>query len=216
MKAKLYQYWRSSASWRVRWALAIKRIEFETVVVNIVGGEQKADEHRARNPIGHVPALTIDGHTLAESVAIIEYLEDRTPTPALYPRDSYARTRVRQMVECVNSGMQPMQNLVVLGRLSSDGAVQKEWAKFFNERGLAAFERLIEESRKEFGPGRFAHGDSLTAADVFLVPQVYSARRFGADLAQFPRVLEVEKNALATEFATGALPDNQPGAPAPK
>src|SRR5438067_1915923 len=114
MKPTLYQYWRSSASWRVRWALAIKRIEFESVVVNI------------------------------------EYLDERTPAPALYPRDSYARTRVRQMVECVNSGMQPLQNLVVLGRVSTELPVQKEWAKFFNERGLEAFERLIEESRNEF------------------------------------------------------------------
>lgn len=213
MKPQLYQYWRSSASWRVRWALAIKHIEFDSVVVNIVGGEQKTDEHRARNPIGHVPALTIDGHTLAESVAIIEYLEDRTPMPPLFPRDSYARTRVRQMVECVNSGVQPLQNLVVLGRVSSDGPAQKEWAKFFNERGLAAYERLLEASRKEFGPGRFSHGDALTAADLFLVPQVYSARRFAVDLAPFPLVLDVEKNALATEHAKGALPDNQPGAP---
>lgn len=186
------------------------------MIVNIVGGEQKADEHRARNPIGHVPALTIDGHTLAESVAILEYLEDRTPTPPLYPRESYARTRVRQMVECVNSGMQPLQNLVVLARVSTEGPVQKEWAKFFNERGLEAYERLLESSRKEFGPGRYSHGDSLTAADLFLVPQVYSARRFGADLTPFPLVLEVEKNALATEHATGALPDSQPGAPAPQ
>src|SRR5690349_6825581 len=99
MDTILYQFWRSSASWRVRWALAIKGVPFSSVAVDILAGEQLTEEHRARNLMGHVPALWIDGHTLAESVAILAYLEETRPSPALYPREPWARARVRQVVE---------------------------------------------------------------------------------------------------------------------
>src|SRR5262249_36235193 len=108
MRPTLYHYWRSSASWRVRWALAIKGVAFESVPIDLRTGEQCTAEHRARNPIGHVPALVIDGRALAESVAILEYLEETIPQPALYPRDPWARARTRQLVELINSGVQPM------------------------------------------------------------------------------------------------------------
>src|SRR5437867_1461795 len=98
MKAILYQFWRSSASWRVRWALAIKGVDFESVPVDLLAGEQVGPEHLARNPIGHVPALSIDGHMLAESVAIIEYLEETRPAPPLFPTEPRLRARVRQLV----------------------------------------------------------------------------------------------------------------------
>ncbi|MFT3772462.1 MAG: maleylacetoacetate isomerase [Minicystis sp.] len=215
MDTILYQYWRSSASWRVRWALAIKGIPFTSVPVNIVAGEQLTDEHRARNPVGHVPALWIDGHTIAESVAILEYLEETRPTPALYPKDPWARARVRQVVELVNSGIQPLQNLIVQGRHSKDPEEQKAFARFFNERGLAACEALLATIAAEIpGEGGFALGSSLTAADLFLLPQLVTARRFGIDIAQYPRLAAVEKAALATEHAASALPEKQPGAPA--
>lgn len=214
MRPVLYHYWRSSSSWRVRWALAIKRVDFESVAVNLLAGEQLSDEHRARNPMGHVPALALDGGVLAESVAIIEYLDETVPSPALFPRDPWRRARVRQLVELVNSGVQPLQNLAVLRRHSGDAEEQGAWARHFNERGLAAYERVLEFiEREQGGPGRFSVGDELTAADLFLVPQMYSARRFGVDVSAFPRCLAVERAALATEFAAGALPENQPGAP---
>ncbi len=214
MDTILYQFWRSSASWRVRWALAIKGIAFTSVPVNILDGEQVSPEHRARNPVGHVPALWIDGHTLAESVAILEYLEETRPATPLYPKDRWARARVRQVVELVNSGIQPLQNLVVYQRHSSDPAEQGAWLRFFNERGLAACEALLGTIASEIpGEGHFAVGGALTAADIFLVPQILTARRFGVDLAPFPRLLAVEAAALATPHAAGALPENQPGAP---
>jgi maleylacetoacetate isomerase len=217
MKPILYQYWRSSCSWRVRWALAIKGVAFESVPVNLLASEQLSDEHRARNPLGHVPALVIDGRSLAESVAIIEYLEETIPTPALYPRDPWARARVRQLVELVNAGVQPLQNLSVQRYHSPDAAAQAEWARHFNERGLAAYEALLGViAAEQGGAGPFSVGDTLTAAELFLVPQVYSARRFGLELSRFPRVLAAEAAALATEHAAGALPERQPGAPAPK
>jgi maleylacetoacetate isomerase len=213
MSTILYQYWRSSASWRVRWALAIKGIPFTSVPVDILRGEQVSAEHRARNPMGHVPALWIDGRSLAESVAILEYLEETRPATPLYPKDHWARARVRQVVELVNSGIQPLQNLVVYKHHSADAAEQTAWTRFFNERGLAACEALLGALAAEIpGEGSYAVGAALTAADVFLVPQVATARRFGVDLAAYPRVLAAEAAALATEHASGAFPENQPGA----
>jgi maleylacetoacetate isomerase len=215
METILYQFWRSSASWRVRWALAVKGIPFTSVPVDIVHGEQVTDAHRARNPMTHVPALFIDGRSLAESVAIFEYLEETHPAPALYPKDRWARARVRQIVEIVNAAIQPLQNIVVQRRYSADEEEQKVWSRFFNERGLAACEALLTTVDDEIpGDKRFAVGSALTAADLFLVPQIATSRRFGIDLSRFPRLLAAESAALATEHATGALPANQPGAPA--
>jgi maleylacetoacetate isomerase len=217
MDTILYQYWRSSASWRVRWALAIKGIPFTSVMVDILNGEQVGAVHKARNPMAHVPALFIDGRTLAESVAILEYLEETRPATPLYPKDHGARARVRQLVEMVNAGIQPLQNLVVYKRHSPDAEEQKAWSRFFNERGLAACEALLGTIADEIpGEGGFAVGGALTAADVFLVPQIATARRFGVDVAQYPRLSAVEAAAMATEHYRGALPENQPGAPAPK
>jgi maleylacetoacetate isomerase len=214
-KVTLYQYWRSSSSWRVRWALAIKDIAFDSVAVNLLDNEQRADAHDARNPARYVPALAIDGRVLAESVAILEYLDETRPTPALYPRDAWLRARVRQVVETVNSGIQPLQNLSVLQRhAEGDAAAQKQWAAYFNDRGMHVLERLLCEIDAETGrAGTFAVGDAISAADLFIVPQVYSARRFGVDVAKYPRVLAAERAALATEHASAALPENQPGAP---
>ncbi|MBL8683408.1 MAG: maleylacetoacetate isomerase [Myxococcales bacterium] len=215
MSLVLYQYWRSSASWRVRWALAHKGIAFDKVAVNLLKSEQRADEHRARNPIGHLPALEVaPGRYLAESVAIIEWLEETHPTPALYPADPWAKARVRQVCELVNAGIQPLQNLVVLDKVSSEAEGKKAWAHEFNLRGLKALEALLREIDAELGEGSFAVGSTLTAADLFVVPQVYSARRFGVDVAPFTRVLRAEASALATPHADGARPEKQPDAPA--
>lgn len=215
MDTTLYHFWRSSASWRVRWALAIKGVPFTSVMIDLLAGEQLTDEHRAKNPMGHVPALVIDGRVLAESVAILEYLEETRPEPALYPRDPWQRARVRQVIELVNSGIQPLQNLITLGRHSKDAAEQRAWGHFFNDRGLAACEALLASIDREIpGARRFSIGDTLTAADLFVAPQVATARRFGVDLERFPRLLAVESAAFATPHAAAALPDNQPGAPA--
>jgi maleylacetoacetate isomerase len=214
MSYVLYHYWRSSASWRVRWALAHKGLAFEKVAVNLLSSEQRSDAHRARNPIGHLPALEVaPGRFLAESVAILEWLEETHPSPALYPTDPWARARVRQVCELVNAGIQPLQNLVVLDKVSTDPEVKKAWARDFNERGLRALEGLLTAIDAELGEGTFAVGTSLSAADLFVVPQVYSARRFGVDVSVFPRVLRAEASALATAHADGARPETQPDAP---
>jgi maleylacetoacetate isomerase len=213
MDTILHQFTRCSASWRVRWALAIKQIPFTSVTVDILRGEHQQDSHRAKNPLGHVPALFLDGRWLAESVAILEYLEDTRPEPALYPAEPWARARVRQVVELVNAGIQPLQILVTQRRHSSEPEEQRAWVRFFNERGLAACEALLGTIASELpGDGRFAVGATLTAADVFLVPQLATSRSFGVDLSKFPRILAAEAAALATEHARGALPEQQPGA----
>lgn len=212
-KPVLYQFWRSSSSWRVRWALMVKRVEFDIVSVDLGAGEQLSAEHLARNPLGRVPALLIDGHCLAESVAITEYLEERTPSPALYPRDRLARARTRQLVEYVNSGIQPFQCPVCVNRARDTPEARAEWSKHFNERGLVAFERMLEQIASEGLGGRFCVGDELTAADILLCTQLWSARRFNADLSPCPRALSIERNAMATEFADRARPERQPGAP---
>ncbi|MDP3273858.1 MAG: maleylacetoacetate isomerase [Deltaproteobacteria bacterium] len=210
MSLRLYQYWRSSASWRVRWALAHKGIAFESIPVNLLEQGQRSDSHTARNPMQHVPALEVSpGRFLAESVAILEWLEQMHPDPALYPSDPWLRARVRQVCELVNAGIQPLQNLTVLAAVSSDAEVKKAWAARFNARGLTALESLLCTLDAELGEGTFAVGNSLTAADLFVVPQVYSARRFAVDLTPFPRVLLAERSALATPHAHGALPESQ-------
>lgn len=210
-RCTLYHYWRSSASWRVRWALAIKGVAFESVGIDLVAGEQTAVAHQARNPIGRVPALVLaDGRSLGESVAILEWLDETIPTPALYPKDPWQRARTRQLVEIINAAVQPLQNISVLRRLSPEGPAQRAWAAHFNELGLGAYEALLTQIAAEGGGnGPFSVGDALTAADIFLVPQVYSARRFQVDVSPFRRVLAAEEAARATLHAEPARPENQ-------
>lgn len=210
---RLYQFWMSSSSWRIRWALRIKSLEFEQLSVDLRGGAQNLPEHRARNPMGFVPALEVDGRVLAESVAILEWLEETHPNPPLYPRDPWLRARTRQLVELINAGTQPLQNLSVVEHHSADKAERKAWLAHFNQRGLAAFAGVVDVIDRELGrPGKFCVGDELTAADLFLVPQLASARRFDVDVARWPRLLAAESAALATPHAAAALPENQPDA----
>jgi maleylacetoacetate isomerase len=212
----LYSYWRSSSSFRVRFALELKRVPYEIVPVDLLKGEQSTPEHKARNPLGYVPCLFIDGVAFNESVAIIELLDDLFPAPPLYPREMYARARVRALVEAVNADTQPLQNRHVLLHVSEGLEGQKAWAKHFIARGLAAVEGMMEMNAREGTRGALAFGDALTAADLFLVPQVYNARRFGVDMAAYPRVLAAEQTAMQTDAAKAASPEAQRDAPPPK
>ncbi len=209
MKVKLYSYWRSSSSHRVRIALAFKGIEFETAAVNLLGGEHASAEHKSRAPSGYVPALEIDGEVFVESVAIIELLDDLFPDVRLYPKNPRDRARVRALVETVNAGTQPLQNLSVLLRHSSDHDTRNAWANHFNARGLEVFERLMEKNPR----GRFAYADAFSAADVFLIPQVVSAKRFGVDVSQFPLISAAIATTADLPFVKSAAPEAQPDAP---
>jgi maleylacetoacetate isomerase len=203
----LYHYWRSSSSWRVRFALAQKGIAFESRPVNLLANEQSSEAYRAISPTGYIPALIIDGHTLTESIAICEYLEDTRPTTPLRPADPYLRARLRQFVEIVNSGTQPLHNLAVLRRVKSVGGDPDAWGNHFVERGVQSLENLLASLRAEGVTGPFSFGPELSLADICLVPQMYNARRFNVDLTPFPLCREVEAAALATPASQAAHAD---------
>lgn len=208
---KLYSYWRSSSSWRVRIALLFKRLPFEYAPVHLLrdGGEQWTPAHRARSPMGKVPVLELDdGHHLTESMAILAYLEEQHPTPPLLPRDPYLRARARMLAEMVNSGIQPLQNLEVLRHVKDVlGRDEKAWAAGWNARGLAALEAAVGATA-----GRFCVGDEPSIADVYLVPQLYSARRFKVSLEAMPTLTRIEAACAALPAFAESHPDRQPDA----
>jgi maleylacetoacetate isomerase len=206
----LYHYWRSSSSWRVRWALHEKGIAFTAVAVDLLKGEQAQPAYLARNPLGHVPLLTIDGHDLTESVAILEYLEERFPERPLLPADPLGRARVRQLVQVIVADTQPLQNLSVLRHVGQEvdkPDAQKAWARHYITRGLDAYEALLSQPGSPGRGGRYSHGDAVTLADLCLVPQCYNARRQGLELERWPRVHAIEQAALATEAGQRSAPD---------
>jgi maleylacetoacetate isomerase len=212
VKLVLHNYWRSSASHRVRIGLGLKRLSYEYVVVDIAHGAQHAEAYRARNPIAQVPALEIveDGgerRTITQSLPILEYLEERWPEVPILPRDPYLRARARMLAELVNSGIQPLQNLSTTNKVKAMGGDPAEWTRGFVTAGLAAFARLAAETA-----GAFCVGDTPTIADCCLVPQLASARRFGADVASLGQLLEIEARCLALPAFANAAPDQQPDA----
>jgi maleylpyruvate isomerase len=211
---KLYGYWRSSASYRVRIGLALKGLSYEQVAVHLVkeGGAQHSAEHKALNPMEQVPVLEIEhepGLTvrLTQSVAILEYLNERFPDPPLLPSCAYLRARVRKCVEIVNSGIQPLQNLTLMNELKRLGGDPIAYAKLANERGLAALEAEASDAG-----GPFTIGDALSLADVFLVPQIYSAKRFKVDLSAYPFIAAVAARLDELPAFAAAHPDKQPDA----
>jgi maleylpyruvate isomerase len=208
----LYSYWRSSSSHRVRIALGLKGLAYEYAAVDLLKGEQSTDAHKARSPTGYIPCLVVEGVAYVESVAIVELLDERFPEPALYPRDAHGRARVRALVEMVNAGIQPMQNLNVQQRVSDSLDVQKAWVTHFIERGLGSIERAMEVHVREGVDGRYAYGDSATAADVFLVPQVFAAKRYHIDLGRYPRITRAFEAAMQLEGVKAAAPEKQPDA----
>jgi maleylacetoacetate isomerase len=208
MELLLYHYFRSSSSWRVRWGLAIKGLSYGSRPVDLLANEQNDEGFRRASPMGLVPCLVIDGRPLTESVAILEWLEETIPSPPLLPRDPWARARVRQLVELINAGTQPLQNIGVLRRYSPDKESQKAWARLWIERGLQAVERELEVVAAELGEGAHAVGDAITLADLFIVPQLANARRYGADLVPYPRACAVEVSALDTKAARASHPDH--------
>lgn len=212
---RLYGYWRSSASWRVRIALHYKGLPYEYVPVHLLegGGQQHAESYRALNPMRQVPALELvdeqgQVHHLTQSLAILEYLEERYPSPPLLPAEPLARARARALAELVNSGIQPLQNLAVLQRVQSEyQADSKAWAAPWVQRGLEAFQAALAGS-----PGPYCLGTQPTFADVCLVPQLYGARRFGVDLTPFARLTQIEAACNLLPAFQAAHPDRQPDA----
>lgn len=208
---KLHGYWRSTSTWRVRIGLHLKGLRFETAPVDLLAGEQHAAGFAAINPLGMVPALEVTegGRTvrLAQSMAILEWLEERFPSPPLLPRDALARAKARQLAEIVNSSIQPLHNQLVLQRVEAGGLDRREWGSFWVKRGLAALEREAVASA-----GRFLVGDEPTVADACLVPQLYGARRFGVDPSAFPTLARIESTCADLPAFRAAHAEAQPDA----
>jgi maleylacetoacetate isomerase len=194
-RMKLYGYWRSSAAWRVRIALNLKGLEWESVPVHLVrgGGEQHQPAFLELNPQGLLPVLEVDGRVLTQSLAIIEYLEETRPDPRLLPVDPAGRARVRALAQLVSSEIHPLNNLRVLrylrDRLGLDDARRDDWYRHWLREGLGALEARLG---RESGTGRFCHGELPGLADCCLVPQLYNARRYGCPLEAYPTLLRIE------------------------
>lgn len=207
-------YFRSSAAWRVRIALNLKGLSCRQAPVHLRKGEQSAPGFVARNPQGLVPALTVAGQgVLTQSLAIVEWLEETQPGPALLPADAWGRARVRSLAQIVACDIHPIQNLRVLHyvrrNLGQDQAAVDAFARHWIATGLAALEaRLAEEA----GTGAFCHGATPGLADLCLVPQLGNARRFGVELSPFPTILRIEAACRALPAFAAAAPEAQPDA----
>jgi maleylacetoacetate isomerase len=204
----LYDYFRSSACYRVRIALNLKGVDYEKRPVNLVDSEQKSDAYRALNPQGLVPMLEIDGHKLTQSVAIINYLDIRYPVPPLIPAAAAERAHVVAMAMLVACDIHPLNNLRVLKYLKNElGHSQEEvdrWYAHWIMEGLPALEAMAAPKA-----GKFLFGDAPTGADVCLIPQLYNARRFDVPLDGLPTLLRAEENANKLEAFAAAHPDRQ-------
>jgi maleylpyruvate isomerase len=210
---KLYGYWRSSATYRVRIALGLKRLSYEIAPVHLLkdGGEQFTGEFEAMNPMSQVPVLEVEHQSrtvrLGQSLAILEYLEETHPEPPLLPSDPVLRARTRQLAEIVNSGIQPLQNLSVGKRVRDLGGDSNAFSAHFIERGLRAFEAIARETA-----GTFCVGDRPSFADCVLVPQLYAARRVNVEVAAFPLLARIEAHCAELPAFAAAHPDRQPDA----
>ena len=204
----LYDYWRSSAAYRVRIALNLKGIEYESRQVDLREDEQKSSEYRAVNPQGFVPALEIDGHRLTQSLAIINYLDLRYPNQPLLPASALERAHVVAMAMAIACDIHPLNNLRVLKYLKTElGQPQEavdDWYRHWVIEGLAGLEGLAAPRA-----GKFLFGDAPTGADVCLVPQLYNARRFDVPLDDYPTLLRADQNANKLDAFVKAHPDNQ-------
>lgn len=208
---KLYGYWRSSSSWRVRIALAHKGLDYEYAAIHLRDGVQRADWFKGLNAAQQVPLLElqIDGQTrrIGQSIAILGLLEELHPEPSFLPADPFLRARSIQLAELVNSGIQPLQNLSVIQKLKALDQDAKAWCQDVIADGLAAYETTMRDVS-----GSFSVGDAPSWADAMLVPQLYNARRFSVDLAPYPSVLAVESNCLALHAFSSTRPEEMPDA----
>lgn len=214
---KLYSYFRSSAAYRVRIALNLKGLEYETVPVHLLkdGGQQHSDAYKALNPTELIPTL-VDGElAIGQSMAILEYLEEAYPEPALLPPDAAGRARVRAIAQSIACDIHPLNNLRVLKHLKRglgvDDATKDEWYRHWINVGLTSVEALLAGNP---ATGRYCHGDQVTLADVVLVPQVFNARRYDCDLSAMPTIVRIADTCAQIEAFARAEPARQPDAEA--
>ncbi|KAK3563045.1 hypothetical protein QTP86_014561 [Hemibagrus guttatus] len=223
----LHGYFRSSCSWRVRIAFALKGIEYDQVSVNLVkdGGQQckvkpmcfivcrcniaslpqLTDQYKTINPMQQVPAVRIDGITLSQSLAIIQYIDETRPRPPLLPADIQQRAQVRMISDLIASGIQPLQNIYVLQKA---GEEKLQWAQHFINKGFKALESILKQTS-----GTYCVGNEISMADICLVPQVYNAERYKVDLDQYPTIKRINQTLMELEAFKVSHPSCQPDTP---
>ena len=211
---KLYGYYRSSASYRIRIVLNFKSIDWEYIAVGLDKGQQFDADHVDRNPMKLVPVLDTGEVLLAQSIAIAEYVESQFPLPAMLPEDPVQLAQVREMQNIISSEIQPIANLRVLHHLRSefgqDDEGVKRWCQLWIGKGFDAFEQRASDRSIA---GEYSFGDSFTLADAWLIPQVYNAIRFGLNLEPYPTILSVMDHCSGIDAVADAHPDRQPDAP---
>lgn len=202
----LHHFWRSSSSWRVRWALRLKEIECELVHVDLATGDAQKPDYLAMNALAQVPVLELKDERLrylTETVAMLEWLDETVPEPTpLVPRDPMLRARARQLVEIVNANIHVLQNISTFRRHSDSEAEQQAWNHYWVERGIAAYEQVVRETA-----GGFSIGDELSMPDLYLIPICENALRYKVDLGQFPNVSRIVASAKATEACRLSAPE---------
>ncbi|KAF9145783.1 Glutathione S-transferase zeta-1 [Mortierella sp. GBA39] len=208
-KPVLYSYFRSSCSWRVRIALNLKKIDYEVHPINLLKGEQKSEEYLKIQPFGFVPAYIDNktGQTLIQSVSILEYIDETQPGHALLPKDPLERATVRALVQAVAADIQPVTNLRILKYVGDEK--KAEWAKHFLAEGFKALETMLQKTA-----GVYSFGDSITMADLALVPQVYNGVRFGVDMSAFPIISRINATLSDLPEFKAAHPSQQIDCPA--
>jgi maleylacetoacetate isomerase len=209
---KLYGYFRSSAAFRVRIALNLKKLDYESAFIHLRRGDQRQPDFHSVNPQGLVPALETDGAVLVQSLPIIEYLDERYPAPPLLPSDPQDRARVRALAAVVACDIHPINNLRVLRYLhrplGHDEAAVETWYNHWIAEGFGALEQMLAGDART---GAFCHGDTPGLADIALVPQVFNAYRYNSlDLAPYPTILRIYQTCLKLDAFAAAHPDRQP------
>ncbi|XP_077395670.1 maleylacetoacetate isomerase isoform X1 [Festucalex cinctus] len=206
-KPVLHGYFRSSCSWRVRIAFALKGMEYDQVPVNLIkgGGQQLTEEYKTLNPMQQVPAVEMDGITLSQSLAIIQYIDETRTGPRLLPLDPKKRVQVRMISDLIASGIQPLQNLHVIQKI---GAEKVPWAQHFINRGFEALEPLLKQTA-----GKYCVGDEISMADICLVPQVYNAERFNVDMSLYPTIQRLNQTLVKIDAFQTSHPSRQPDTP---
>jgi maleylacetoacetate isomerase len=211
----LYGYWRSSAVYRVRIALNLKALDYHYQPLHLLrdGGEQHGADYRALNPQQLIPCLLDGDRAITQSLAIMEYLDETFPEPALLPSDSRGRARVRELAMAVACDIHPLGNLRVLQRLEAqfgaDDVQRAEWSRHWIATGFDALEAMLADNP---ATGRFCHGDTPTMADCVLVPQVFNAQRFEVDMAPYPTIASIHAACVALDAFAAAHPSRQPDA----
>jgi maleylacetoacetate isomerase len=208
---KLYGYFRSSAAFRVRIALNLKGLDYDSGFIHLRRGDQRQPGFLDVNPQGLVPALEIDGQVLTQSMPIVEYLDERHPEPPLLPGDAAGRARVRALAAIVACDIHPINNLRVLRYLQRplghDQAAIETWYNHWIDSGFAAFERLLVGDSRT---GTFCHGEAAGLADIALIPQVVNAGRYNLDLTPYPTIVRIYESCMKLDAFAAALPERQP------